>query len=91
MNDGADFIERFLKRRVARGAMPGAVWRIDSPQAALASGFVGNLGADPEVRYTQSGAAVANFNLATTETWTKEGKKEEDRETTERGTADSID
>ena len=39
--------------------------------------LIGNLGADPEVRYTQSGAAVANFNLATTETWTKDGNKEE--------------
>ncbi len=42
--------------------------------------LIGNLGADPEVRYTQSGAAVANFNLATTETWTKDGKKEEKTE-----------
>ena len=31
--------------------------------------LVGNLGADPEVRYTQSGAAVANFTVATTEKW----------------------
>jgi single-strand DNA-binding protein len=42
--------------------------------------LIGNLGADPEVRYTQSGAAVANFNLATTETWTKDGNKEEKTE-----------
>ena len=42
--------------------------------------LIGNLGADPEVRYTQSGAAVANFNIATTETWTKDGKKEEKTE-----------
>ena len=42
--------------------------------------LIGNLGADPEVRYTQSGAAIANFNLATTETWTKDGKKEEKTE-----------
>ena len=42
--------------------------------------LIGNLGADPEVRYTQSGTAVANFNLATTETWTKEGNKEEKTE-----------
>jgi single-strand DNA-binding protein len=27
------------------------------------------LGGDPEVRYTQSGTAVANFNMATTEKW----------------------
>ncbi|MCK4839025.1 MAG: single-stranded DNA-binding protein, partial [Desulfobulbaceae bacterium] len=42
--------------------------------------LIGNLGADPEVRYTQSGAAIANFNLATTESWTKDGKKEEKTE-----------
>lgn len=29
--------------------------------------LIGNLGADPEVRYTQSGTQVATFNLATTE------------------------
>src|SRR5579863_5290515 len=31
--------------------------------------LIGNLGSDPEVRYTPSGSAVANVNLATTETW----------------------
>ncbi len=40
--------------------------------------LIGNLGADPEIRYTQSGAAVANLRLATTETWkNKEGEREE--------------
>lgn len=39
--------------------------------------LIGNLGADPEVRYTQSGTAVANFNLATTEVWMKDGQKQE--------------
>lgn len=29
--------------------------------------LVGNLGADPEMRYTQGGTAVANFRLATNE------------------------
>ena len=29
--------------------------------------LIGNLGKDPEVRYTPSGAAVASFNLATSE------------------------
>ncbi len=42
--------------------------------------LIGNLGSDPEVRYTQTGTAVANFNIATTETWTKEGNKEEKTE-----------
>ena len=31
--------------------------------------LVGRLGADPEVRYTPSGVAVANFNIATSEEW----------------------
>jgi single-strand DNA-binding protein len=29
--------------------------------------LVGNLGRDPEIRYTQQGTAVANFSLATTD------------------------
>lgn len=29
--------------------------------------IIGRLGADPEVRYTQSNTAIANFNVATTE------------------------
>jgi single-strand DNA-binding protein len=29
--------------------------------------LVGNVGADPEVRYLERGTAIANFNLATTE------------------------
>lgn len=38
--------------------------------------LVGNLGKDPEVRYTPSGAAVANFSLATSEKYTdKSGQK----------------
>ncbi len=31
--------------------------------------LVGRLGADPEVRYTQDGAMVTNFRLATDEQW----------------------
>ena len=31
--------------------------------------FVGHLGGDPETRFTPSGAAVANFNIATNESW----------------------
>lgn len=31
--------------------------------------LVGNLGADPEVRYTTSGSAVTNFRIATSEEW----------------------
>ncbi|MEM0954801.1 MAG: single-stranded DNA-binding protein [Pseudomonadota bacterium] len=31
--------------------------------------LVGNLGSDPETRYTQAGAAVTNVSLATSESW----------------------
>ena len=31
--------------------------------------LIGNLGADPEVRYMPSGSAVANLRIATSETW----------------------
>ena len=40
--------------------------------------LIGNLGRDPEVKYTQSGTAVANLSLATNEVWTdKAGQKQE--------------
>jgi single-strand DNA-binding protein len=43
--------------------------------------LVGNLGRDPEVRFTPSGRAVANFTLATTERWTDpDGNKKEHTE-----------
>lgn len=43
--------------------------------------LIGNLGADPEVRYTQSGDAVASFTVATTETWKgQDGSKQEQTE-----------
>ena len=43
--------------------------------------LIGNLGADPEVRYSQNGTAIASFRVATTETWKKQdGGKEEQTE-----------
>ena len=40
--------------------------------------LIGNLGRDPELRYTQNGQAVANFTLATNESWNnKSGEREE--------------
>lgn len=43
--------------------------------------LIGNLGADPAVRYTQNGTAVANFNIATQEQWkNKDGEKEKKTE-----------
>ncbi len=43
--------------------------------------IVGNLGADPELRYTQNQTAVATLNIATTETRTDaNGEKQEQTE-----------
>src|SRR5579884_4276240 len=40
--------------------------------------LIGNLGRDPEVRFTPSGRAVARFPLATSEVWTdQEGQRQE--------------
>jgi single-strand DNA-binding protein len=40
--------------------------------------LIGNLGADPELRYTNTGTAVANFRIATNEVWTdKNGERQE--------------
>ncbi len=43
--------------------------------------LIGNLGKDPEIRYTQQGEPIANFSLATSERWTdKSGQKQEKTE-----------
>jgi len=43
--------------------------------------LIGNLGKDPEMRYMPSGDAIANFNVATTDTWKdKNGEKQEKTE-----------
>jgi len=43
--------------------------------------LIGNLGRDPEVRYLSSGKPVANFSIATTDSWKdKEGKQMEKTE-----------
>jgi single-strand DNA-binding protein len=40
--------------------------------------LIGNLGADPELKYTPSGVPVVNFSLATSESWTdKSGERQE--------------
>jgi len=40
--------------------------------------LVGNLGRDPEVRYMPNGEAVANFSIATTDSWKdKNGQRQE--------------
>lgn len=43
--------------------------------------LIGNLGRDPEMRYMPSGDAIANFSIATTESWKdKSGEKQEKTE-----------
>ena len=44
--------------------------------------LVGNLGADPETRYTPSGTAITSIRLATTESW-KDKQSGEQQERTE--------
>ena len=44
--------------------------------------LIGNLGADPETRYTASGDAVCNLRIATTESW-KDKNTGEKKEATE--------
>jgi len=40
--------------------------------------IIGNLGRDPEVRFTPSGRAIAKFSVATTERWTdQQGQRQE--------------
>ncbi len=42
--------------------------------------IVGRLGQEPEIRSTNSGQQVCTLNIATSETWMKDGKKEEKTE-----------
>jgi single-strand DNA-binding protein len=44
--------------------------------------LIGNLGRDPETRYTQGGSAVSNFSIATSESW-KDKQTGEQQERTE--------
>ena len=41
--------------------------------------LIGNIGADPELRYTASGTAVTNFNMATNESWTDNSGERQER------------
>jgi single-strand DNA-binding protein len=42
--------------------------------------ILGRLGQDPEVRYTQNQTPVVTLNVATSESWTKDGQKQETTE-----------
>ncbi len=44
--------------------------------------LIGNLGRDPEIRFTQAGGKIANFSVATSETW-RDKQSGERREKTE--------
>lgn len=43
--------------------------------------IIGNLGRDPEVRYTSGGTAVANFSVATSRKWTDKQTNDRKEET----------
>ena len=42
--------------------------------------LVGNLGSDPEIKATSNGSSLANFSVATSERWTKDGERHEKTE-----------
>ena len=42
--------------------------------------LIGFLGGDPEVRYTNDSEAIARVNIATSESWKKDGEKHEKTE-----------
>lgn len=42
--------------------------------------LIGYLGANPEIRYTQEGNAIAHARIATSEIWKKNGEKQEKTE-----------
>ena len=44
--------------------------------------LIGNLGRDPETRYTQGGSAVTNFSVATSDSW-RDKQSGEQQERTE--------
>ena len=43
--------------------------------------LIGNVGRDPEIRYTASGAAVANLSIATSESWKDKNSGEQVQKT----------
>ena len=41
--------------------------------------LIGRLGQDPELKYTPGGAAVCNFSIATSESWTDKSKQKQEK------------
>jgi single-strand DNA-binding protein len=82
-NCGAEHRHSFL----AEGRRCGGEKQDPGGQSIMARGvnkviLVGNLGADPETRYTAGGSAVTNVRLATTDSW-KDKQSGEQQERTE--------
>ncbi|MBD3284623.1 single-stranded DNA-binding protein [Candidatus Uhrbacteria bacterium] len=40
--------------------------------------IIGNVGRDPEIRYTRDGVAVCNFSVAVSRRWTQNGEQREE-------------
>jgi single-strand DNA-binding protein len=49
--------------------------------------LIGRLGADPEIRYTQGGVAIANLRLATSKSWKNEAGEWQEKATWHKVTA----
>src|SRR5512144_16560 len=72
-----------FRLRRGRRHLPRHHQRTDESEGAVVNKaiIIGNLGRDPEVRFTPSGRAVANFSVATTERWTdQQGQRQEKTE-----------
>jgi single-strand DNA-binding protein len=62
--------------------MADSIQRRERPMASINKVIIiGNLGRDPEVRYTPSGAAVCNLRIATTRNWKNRDSGERQEET----------
>ena len=66
-----------FERAPPRLTPPGAAWY--GPRTVVNKVIlIGNLGKDPEVRFTPNGKALAKFSVATSEKWTdQQGQKQE--------------
>jgi single-strand DNA-binding protein len=68
-----------------RTGRPGSGFNGNQERPAMASVnkviLIGNLGRDPEVRYTPNGSAVCNLGLATTRNWKNKESGERQEET----------
>ena len=70
-----------VPRRGVRKTRPGKIGKERGVGAVNKVILVGNLGRDPEVRYTPGGQPVASFSIATSESWNdKQGQRQEKTE-----------